>query len=555
MTLETAEELLGHRDGWPHLSESDLVRLALVGSWLVAMKDDEDLRESFAAFYAHVVENLDPKTRREAVADLGEQLEAFGREHGTCPVTALSQWLLSDPDFGVVSTAALIAAQVMTLTDEGPLTGPKQILTLALETTDSATQGAIVTGLAAFGDADILALIDASWEALDGDARSDVLLRMGSGPVTVAAIDFLVSRIERPGIPGWEGPIGHVVASLVQLREAASDTRPGHSAGGSVRDVDRMFPSWGSEEGESPIAVRRIYTAGEIGERIATPLQKAAADETYPRLLPLALRAWGAPDAAFIEGVRMAVGTLESAAPGALLDRPIGIEPLPDWDREDDVLTWGILNPFGPTKVQICRVSVSDDMDALVYTLHNPIAPVCFLLGTVASRDAAAGSRMLMELASRFHIGDQVLLKGLPHWVVTSADDDLDVPAFFRTAHTTALRRDLASDGDIENLILSLRRLRDDAQQEVHRQFMEAVQEARATPAVTSGGGASRRAPSSLEAYERWFEEVSDPGHVVRVSAHFLNCWNAARRLQRSAAALDPIEHGASQRDWSEFRS
>lgn len=276
MTFEKAEKLLREPEQWPQLDETELIQLMTVSSWLVAIKDDAGLDENFERLYAYVVDNLDPDTRRGIVADIGETLEAFGREHGTCLVTVLRAWLLSDPDWGVVSTAALVAAQVMPLTDEDPLTGPKAILELALESAGSDRQGAMVTGLASLGEADVLALIDATWETLDGDARSDVLLRMGSGTPTVAAIDFLVSRLERAADTGWEGPIGHVVASLVQLRKAASDSGRGGAAGGRVRDIDRMFPSWGGEPGENPIAVRQIYTADEIGERIGKRLQRLA---------------------------------------------------------------------------------------------------------------------------------------------------------------------------------------------------------------------------------------------------------------------------------------
>ena len=124
MTFETAEELLRQPGRWQHLDAAELVQLVSVGSWLAALKDDEALEEGFESLYAYAVENLDAGTRRQVVADLGELLEAFGREHGTCPVNVLRHPLLSDPDFGVVSTAALVAAQTMPLTGEDPLTGP-----------------------------------------------------------------------------------------------------------------------------------------------------------------------------------------------------------------------------------------------------------------------------------------------------------------------------------------------------------------------------------------------------------------------------------------------
>lgn len=387
MTFELAQKLLARPKRWPKLSEPDLMQFVSFASWVVAVKDDAGLDESFDSLFGYVVENLAPGTRRQIVADMGEMLEAFGREHGTCPMNVLRHWLLTDPDAGVVSTAALTAAQVMPLTEEDPLTGPKLVLDIALETADSDRQGAIVTGLVALGEADVLTLVDSAWETSNGDARSDVLLRMGSSSPTVAGIDFLVSRLERAAERGEQGPVGHVVASLVRLRTAAVDATRGGVTGGGVRNIDRTFPSWSTAPGENAITVRQICSVDEIGERIGKRLQGLAAAETYPRLLPLALRAWGIEDIAFVEGVREAflASTAETGQSG-LLDNPIAVEPMPDWDRDDAVLTWGILNPFGPTKVQVCLVPVDEKTRALVYTLHNPIAPVCLLLGTARSR-------------------------------------------------------------------------------------------------------------------------------------------------------------------------
>jgi hypothetical protein len=544
MTFETVEELLGHPGRWPHLGEAELVQLVSLGSWLAALKDDATLEERFESLYAHVVENVDAGTRRQVVAHLGELLESFGREHGTCPVNVLRHWLLSDPDFGVVSTAALVAAQTMPLFDEDPLTGPRLVLGLALEATEADRQGAIVTGLAALGDADVLALVGEAWDALDGDAKGGVLQRMGHGTPTIAAIDFLVSRLECPTDED-DGAVGHLVGSLVRLRRAADRGSIGGQIG--VPEIERRFPSWGGAEGDSPIVVRRMHAPQRVGERIGTRLQHAAATEEYPRLLPLAMRAWGVEDTAFVEGLRQAVvASSGETRPGRLLDVPVPVEPMPDWDRDDAVLTWGIVNPFGPTKVQICRTRVEDATDALVYTLHNPFGPVCLLLGTIVTGDTASTARLLLELANRFHIGEHVLIKGLPHWLVLSADAVLDVAAFFRAAHAAALERDLATDDNLEELMASLHRLRLNAPEEVHRQLREAME------AFGSGGNTSSRGnvvPASNEAYKRWLAVVGDPEHVEAVSTHFLDCWSAALRRQQTAesSGADDVRFAVSE--------
>ena len=128
----------------------------------------------------------------------------------------------------------------MPLTDGDPLTGPRLILGLALKATDAARQGAIVTGLATLGDADVLSVVGDAWDTLHDGAKSDVLQRMGHGAPTMATIDFLVSRLERSTKEG-DGPVGHVVASLVRIRRAADRVSIGGKSG--VPDIERIGDS------------------------------------------------------------------------------------------------------------------------------------------------------------------------------------------------------------------------------------------------------------------------------------------------------------------------
>jgi hypothetical protein len=319
-----------------------------------------------------------------------------------------------------------------------------------------------------------------------------------------------------------------------------------------VPDIERSFPSWSVAAENHVVTVRAVYTVAEVGNRIGPRLLRLASRETYPRLIPLALRAWGAEDAPFVDAVRQAVAESNVQTEGCrVLDQPISIEPLPDWDRDDAVLEWGILNPFGPTKVQLCLVTLDEDTRALVYALHNPFGPVCLLLG-VTKAGAGAGVRdMFMELADRLQVGDHVLLKGLPHWVRTAHEEDLlthaEGAAFFMKLHQAALAKDLAINGDVDVLVRELDQLGRDPQREVRRQFAQAMELTRATLAEADAYGAdaalssvhkklAQYAPATTEAYERWFGAASSPGHAADVSRHFMDCWGAALRFQRGSA-------------------
>lgn len=553
MTLRDAEKLISKPRRWPKLTDAELEELIKTACWLAAANDDAALDDAVSRLYGHVVGTLGSDVRRHIVDDLGETLEEFARAQGTCPVTVLAHWLLSDPDFGVVSTAALNAAQLMEASEDDPLAGPRSIMSLATTTTDLDRQAAIVTGLAAMGDSRVLALIDDAWDTLARESQDEVLRHMGSHLPKLAAIEFLVSRLERAADEGEEGPIGGVVGSLVQISNAASAVAADSAFAGSVvRDIERSFPSWSVPAENHVVTVRGVYTVAEIGNRIAPRLVRLASRESYPRLIPLALRAWGAEDTPFVDAVRQAFAKSEvQSGQYAILDEPLPIEPLPDWGRDDAVLEWGILNPFGPTKVQMCLVTLDEDTRALVYSLHNPFGPVCLLLGATRAAASAGVRDMLLELADRFQVGDHVLLKGLPHWVRTSEEPYLLTPAdgaaFFMKLHQAALAKDLAIDGDIHVLIRELDQLRRAPQREVRRQFARAMELTRATLAEAEAHGPdaalvsarenlARYAPASSDTYERWFSAASSPGHVADVSRHFLDCWNAALRFQRGSA-------------------
>jgi hypothetical protein len=101
--------------------------------------------------------------------------------------------------------------------------------------------------------------------------------------------------------------------------------------------------------------------------------------------------------------------------------------------------------------------------------------------------------------------------------------------------HQAALAKDLASDRDIDELIESLHRLADDPPAEIHRQFSEAVEPGRAPRSFAAPSTRRHQPPTTLEAYKGWFKTASVAQHVAAVSAHFLDCWNAALNSQRGA--------------------
>lgn len=550
MTPAGAKELVSRPDRWPQLTAAELEELIKAACWLAGTTDAAPFKAAVGQLYEHVIGTLPPETRRQIASDLGGTLEEHARTHGTCPVRVLHHWLLTDPHPDVVSTAALACAQVMKATEEDPLRGPRTVLDIAAASADQNRQAAIVSGLAATGDGRVLSLIAGAWERLAKEAQLAILENMGAQAPTMAGIEFLVSRLEQAVENGTEWLAGAVVPSLVRLSHAACGVDEASPFAGSwVQDLHRIFPSWSVPADADVVTLHAVYPVGHVGHLFRPRLSRLAARESYPRLIPLALRAYGLEDAPFVDAVRQAVAASGRATGRCgLLEEPMAIEPHADWERPDAVLVWGLLSPFGPTQVRLCVVRIDDDRGALVYSRHHPFGPVCLLLGVTADADVPD---MLLELADRSQAGGPPLLQGLPHWVWMPAGPNQLSPTglatFFMQLHRTALARDLAIDDDIDEVIAGLDRLRRDPQAEVRRQFAQAVALAgaaaadartnlEAAAAARSREMRERCAPASDEMYRRWLSAASAPGHVADVSIHFTGCWGAAERLQRHGA-------------------
>jgi hypothetical protein len=477
---------------------------------------------------------------------LQAMLESVGRDRGTTPADAVLPFLLWDTEPQVISTAALIYAQLSPLVDGDPMTGPKRVVShLDRDDSDPRRAAAILGGLAALGDARVLQLIEQRWEHIRADeAAADLIALLAHAMPTVAIVEFLVGRLERWVADGEEGPIGHVVPALVNLAAGAATPKPNPEANG-VPDVERTFPSWAAPEGANPVRFRNARSVHDFGITIMPRFARIAQSETYPRLLPKAMRAWGGDDRMLAESLGNLIDRcgLDGRA-SELLDVPLDVRPIPDWDRPDCVLEWGILNPFGPTRVQWCLVPIDSSRCALVYTMHHPFGPVSKMVGVVQQGDDEGLRGMLLTVAGIGMLDDQPLLLALPHWVRADSRVDSYSPEFFHRLHQTAIRLGNAGGVDLDAEIAHLQRISRDAAREINNDFTRMWNVA--GPSIRTGdfkaaSAAVARAqmaavPSGVEAYRRWFRAASRQEHVQAVAAQFLPCWSAANRVQTAAA-------------------
>lgn len=288
------ERLLFQPSGWDELTENELIKLLSWGCATYVGVKNEVRSEYLHRLYAHAVKTLPSRTRAQVAVDLMRHLEQLARGSGWGHPTAMVPFLKLDVDFVVVSTATLQAAQLIEPAKGDPMTGPRELFELALDTADTHVQVAMLAGLAALGDRRVYGLIDGQWHCVPRAAHNGLITSMSRQWPTVAAIDFLVDRLERSAGEEQGSLMPIIALALVRLAESAralDRARP--VAGAGVRDVERVFPSWAVPADEDSVVVRTTYTLAEIGSRIIPRLEALAAAERFPRALMAALRAWG----------------------------------------------------------------------------------------------------------------------------------------------------------------------------------------------------------------------------------------------------------------------
>jgi len=286
------DELFSEPDGWSRLTERELAEVLAWACTTYGSRTDRAHAVQLRRLYAHALDVLPPEKRADVVLGLMRPLEQLARE-GRDTVQAMVPFLALDSDFGVVSTATMQAAQLAAPTEDEPLTGPRAVLGLALEFGDPNIQVAMLSGLAALGDARVFALLDAQWQRVSHHAHIGLFASISRQRATVAGIDFLIRRLERSTGEVRDRLTGPIVATLTRVAESAATFDPLRPfTGAGVCDIERVFPSWAVPADQSPVLVRATYTVAETGSRILLRLERLAADEGHPKLLPMAIRAW-----------------------------------------------------------------------------------------------------------------------------------------------------------------------------------------------------------------------------------------------------------------------
>ena len=419
--LDRLRGLVGTRDHDAVRPQGFIDRLMQYG-----MTSDARMVDGLIPMYQAFLAEVALEDRLAVLADIIERVDAKQLH-----TNVLWPFVTQDDDHGVVSTAALAAAQSAPLKNDDPLTGVRECLRLVDHFTaaEEWRAASILAGLVLLGDRRVIDLVGPCWRPLSPDGR--LLLAGWVGGRSYAAIaDWLTEWLldcEANEFGGVAGTLGNM-PSLEQY--------------GGVVDVVRHFPCTEAPNGQV-VMIRDQWTFEEYGQRLRPALLQVAADETAPRVMFYVLSVWGVTvDQRWLPGIEMApvpvaprpllTGRNVRGLNDSRLVAAVTLEPNDFHAYEGEVLlSWAIFNPYGPTWSTIGVMGTEDpELDLLFFRMVNPFGQFQFGVAIVTRADRENADVLIGLVQKLFSLntlkdGAQLLTEGgLPHLVIGHHKDE-----------------------------------------------------------------------------------------------------------------------------------
>lgn len=256
------------------LSEEELDTLVARAALLSGKANDGELIGPVREIYEIFKDRATPERRRDNY--LATSTSALARRTGA---GALLAYLLHEDIPGIVATAALDYAVLRPLADGDALTGPREVLRLALDGA-VANGAAAIGGLLMMGDPRVNALlVPIRRKIQDGDVA--VVGRCQTGFMFSSTIEFYLDWLEELMGAGKDGPFGSLAGALCRMRMGALVP--------SVWSIERHFPT----TPDDPFRLLGSWPADEYAGNIRPRLISIASRETGARVMPLVLETWG----------------------------------------------------------------------------------------------------------------------------------------------------------------------------------------------------------------------------------------------------------------------
>ena len=301
--------------------------------------NQEDMIAPLAALYQKYAVQM-PKERRYAIF---RHVSGFVEHTSAVSVKAFLPFIAEDDDLGIVSTAVIDYVSLGPLSDDDPMSRVKDIIRMiesGMLENDGAAFGAVLN----IGDKRACDLLIPLRDSLDHVAISNVV-DCSTGFMHSSTANFYLDWLEGLAGTDQDGDFGLVAAGLGLLKKRSRTDQVfiGH----------RPFPTRGATP-EQWKATQTSIPLSEYLQRSSRRMYALERAEPPPRIMPHALTEWGLKpltDPAETGVLKNRAATTATHLKPEIIpgDRIVDVKH-EWWDGEGNIfLTWGILNPNGPT--------------------------------------------------------------------------------------------------------------------------------------------------------------------------------------------------------------
>jgi len=288
---------------------------------------------------------------RRAVAKIPEEdrhsvyrhVAAFVEGVPAVSANAFLPFILGETATRIVATAVVDYVSLGPLTDSDPMSRVKDVIGMIKENLLE-NKGAAFGALLHLGDRRVCDLLVPLRDSLDRDAMNTAV-KCSTGFIHSATVEFYLDWLE--GMEGlYEDSAFGIVASGLALLKMKSQTD-------EVATGYRPFPAQGTTPEQFRSSLKLIPLSRYL-QTISTRLYALERSEPPPRVIPRVLAEWGLKpltdhaEAAALDD-RAATATAHASNDPIPGGRIVDVES-EWWDGKGNIfLTWGILNPSGPT--------------------------------------------------------------------------------------------------------------------------------------------------------------------------------------------------------------
>jgi hypothetical protein len=292
---------------------------------------------------ANLYRQLMSKIPEEGRQSIYEHVVGFVENTSVVSINAFLPFIAEETARSIVSRAVIDYVSLGPLSDDDPMSRVKDIIGM-IKISMLKNEGAAFGALLHIGDKRVCNLLIPLRNSLNRDAMNNAV-NCSTGFIHSATVDFYLDWLEGMEGTGQDDAFGIVASglALLKMKSQTDEVATGH----------RPFPAQAATPEQFRSSLKPIPFA-EYVRSISRRIYALERSEPPPRVMPRVLTEWGLKpltdraEAAALAG-RAATATAQRGNDALPVGRIVDVES-EWWDGDGNIfLTWGILNPGGPT--------------------------------------------------------------------------------------------------------------------------------------------------------------------------------------------------------------